>query len=333
MVFTSVLMGQNVIEASGFAGGDITEANLEAAVELVATSVPTDVVSGTGGKLILGGNDFGGYNYSVWNGGSYTLLNGNVAGSFINNNPDRHAIVCFKGNTTLNLNNITLPRKTSVTFFCDGNLTITNSFTSKGCIQSSAGMYTTNPGSYPLTSTTNMTGGCGNGGGGGAGGGSGGAGGIFSGGGGGGPGPGCGTSGTLPGGAYGGRGGYNTTGGFSGYYCGGGAGNPGGPGYTAGGSGFGNSGASATGGTIVFIVKGTFTQSSGTISVRGWSGGSAGHYSGSQSSAGGGSGAGRIWCKRVSGNFTSTNTTGGARGTADVNNAGNGANGSVNYFT
>lgn len=332
MVFSAFFSAINSGGVETFQGGDIDENDLESAMALISTSSTVDVVSGVNGTITLGGNLYGGYNYSVWNGGSYTLTTGNVAGSFINNNPDRHAFVCFKGNTTLDLNNITTVRKITTVIYCDGNLTLTNGFRVKGCNQANSNLYTTNPSSFPLTLSYNMTGKTGNGGGGGGGAPSG-TGGIFSSGAGGAGGGSCGTSSTWGGGSYGGAGGRNTTGGFAGYWCGGGAGNPGGTAFIPNTQqGTANNGASATGGTLILIVNGTLTQSSGTISVKGFGGGSANHYSGVQASGGGGSGGGRIFAKRISGNLTNTDVTGGSGGSGNSSGS-SGASGSLNYFT
>lgn len=321
MVFAGVLIGQNTPQGGGFAGGDITAVHLEEAMQTMATGAPVDIGSSTGGQLILGGNDFGDYDYTIQNGGTFSSTT-----NLINSNNDKHAFMVFKGNTTLNLS-YTSSRKITTCIYVDGDLTLNSTIINSGCNQTTSNLYTSDPTSFPLTGSSNITGRCGRGGRGG--GNSGGAagttfsssierlGGIFTGGSGNAGGP-MGTDPTtqqkIQGRPYGDDGGTNPSGSNMGLYVGGGAGNPGGPGGPVSGSGDDDPGGTGTGGTFILFVTGTLSQTGGQIICAGLNGGRARHFSGTQARGGGGSGGGRIWYKTGSGAITLTNVTGGNGG-------------------
>lgn len=309
MVFAGVFIS-NSTSPLGFQGGNIAVNDLEEAAALITTAAPADVTSTVGGTLSLGGNSYGNYSYSVWSGGTYSSFT-----NWINSTNDEHAFVSIKGNATLNAGTLQGLRKTTVCIYVDGNLTLSGAnIQTTGCIQASAGLYTTNPASWPLSASTNVTASCGSGGAG-QGGGSGGAGGRFSAGAGGAGGPTAGSAGIINGAAYGGPGGRSVSGGFSGYMIGGGAGHPGGPGWNSGINGYANSGGTGLGGTLVVIATGNITMSAGQLISAGFNGGNAGHYSGVQANGGGGSGGGRIYYKAGgTASGIASNVTGGSGG-------------------
>ena len=318
------------LPSAGYEGGDVDAESLEHALVEVATASETPIT--TGGTLSIGGIVYGQFDYVALAGGTYTSMD-----SWFSATADRSAFIVFSGNTTLsNMLIGTSTRKLMVCIYVDGDLTIQNTTinNNRGAIQSSAGLFTTNPSSIQLTSATALTGSAGAGGSGHSGG-SGGAGGLFSGGGGGAGGPTSGTTSTISGGAYGGRGGSNTTGGFSGYWVGGGAGNPPGskfvPNYS---QGTASNGSTGCGGTLIVMCKGTLTFSSATLTATGANGGNAYHNSGVQATGGGGSGGGRIRWKGAAGvvGSPSASASGGSKGVSYrngsySNGAGNGGSG------